>query len=205
VGVIRSGGADVGAGVCGSSDLGQPDDRRPSHLVGSSDLGADDAACHHRSHPEPGPWWLDNHCAGEVDDDRGHDHAGHSDDARSGAVSGKYRERCPLRSQPGPDEPGLPALRVRPDLQAKAQGWADRMARENALYHSRLSDGLATCWTGLGENLARSDSVAGAEQGLMRSSLHLSNILGRWDWVGVGVARTGSGFVVVQVFMSGCL
>ena len=117
-------------------------------------------------------------------------------DAPSDALAALNRDRT---SQ------GLPALRVRPDLQAKAQGWADRMARENALYHSKLSDGLATCWTGLGENLARSDSVAGAEQGLMRSSLHLSNILGRWDWVGVGVARTGSEFVVVQVFMSGCL
>ena len=100
---------------------------------------------------------------------------------------------------------GLPALRVRSDLQAKAQAWAERLARENALSHSTLSDGLAPCWTRLGENIAPGSSVTQAEQRLMSDQDHQDNILGRWDWVGVGVARGGGGVIVVQVFMSGCL
>jgi uncharacterized protein YkwD len=95
-------------------------------------------------------------------------------------------------------------LGVRSDLQAKAQAWADRMARENGLSHSTLSDGLQPCWTGLGENIASAPSVAQAEQILMNDPPHRANILARWDWVGVGVARKGSGVIVVQDFMSGC-
>lgn len=100
---------------------------------------------------------------------------------------------------------GLPALRVRADLQAKAQAWAEKLARENALYHSTLSDGLTPCWTRLGENIAPGPSVAEAEQALLRDPPHRANIMGRWDWVGVGVARTARGVIVVQVFMAGCL
>lgn len=100
---------------------------------------------------------------------------------------------------------GLPALRLRSDLQAKAQSWAEKLARENALYHSTLRDGLASCWTGLGENIANGPSVTQAEQLLMSDPPHRASILGRWDWLGVGVARTGQGVIVVQAFMSGCL
>jgi len=99
---------------------------------------------------------------------------------------------------------GLPALRVRSDLQAKAQAWAEKMARENGLSHSNLGDGLASCWTGLGENIASALSVAQAEQALMNDPPHRANILGRWDWVGIGVATKGGGVIVVQDFMSGC-
>ncbi len=100
---------------------------------------------------------------------------------------------------------GLPALRVRSDLQGKAQSWAEKLARENAYYHSNLRDGLAPCWTGLAENIGTGASVADAEQTLMGDPPHRANILGRWNWVGVGVARTGRGVIVVQVYMSGCL
>ncbi len=93
---------------------------------------------------------------------------------------------------------------TRPDLQAKAQAWADKLAREGALYHSKLGDGLTPCWTGLGENIADHRSMAGAEQLMMSDPPHRDNILGRWDWVGVGVARTAQGVVVVQDFMAGC-
>jgi uncharacterized protein YkwD len=88
---------------------------------------------------------------------------------------------------------------------AKAQAWADKMARDGTLSHSNLSDGVASCATALGENIAAHSSVAGAEQLLMSDPPHRANVLGRWDWVGVGVARSGNGVILVQDFMSGCV
>lgn len=120
---------------------------------------------------------------------------------RPGAITGNSVLDALNRDRTGQ---GLAALRVRSDLQAKAQAWAERLAREGPLYHSTLGDGLETCWTGLGENLAEASSVALAEQLLMADPPHRANILGSWDWVGVGVAPSAGGVVVVQVFMAGC-
>lgn len=100
---------------------------------------------------------------------------------------------------------GLPALKVRADAQAKAQAWAERLARENALYHSTMTDGLASCATAIGENVASAPSVAHAETALMGDPPHRENILAtRWTSVGVGVAKSAAGYVVVQVFIGGC-
>jgi uncharacterized protein YkwD len=100
---------------------------------------------------------------------------------------------------------GLPALPVRADAQAKAQAWAEKLARDGALSHSSLSQGLTQCWTGVGENVAMAPSVAQAEQILMADPPHRANILGsRWTAVGVGVARWAGGYMVVQVFVTGC-
>lgn len=100
---------------------------------------------------------------------------------------------------------GLPALPVRPDAQAKAQAWAEKVAGDAALSHSNMSQGLTQCWTAVGENVARAPSVAHAEQILMDDPPHRANILARrWTAVGVGVAPTAGGYVVVHVFVAGC-
>lgn len=100
---------------------------------------------------------------------------------------------------------GLPALPVRADAQAKAQAWAEKVARDGALSHSTMSQGLTQCWRAVGENVAKAPSVAQAEQILMADPPHRANILaGRWTAVGVGVAPTAGGYVVVQVFVTGC-
>lgn len=100
---------------------------------------------------------------------------------------------------------GLPALPVRPDAQAKAQAWAEKLAGDGRLSHSNLSQGLTQCYSGVGENVAMAPSVAHAEQILMDDPPHRANILApRWTAVGVGVAPSGGGYMVVQVFVTGC-
>lgn len=100
---------------------------------------------------------------------------------------------------------GLPALPVRADAQAKAQEWAEKLARDGRLSHSNLGQGLTQCYTGVGENVAMAPSIVHAEQLLMDDPPHRANILApRWTAVGVGVARTNGGYMVVQVFVTGC-
>jgi uncharacterized protein YkwD len=100
---------------------------------------------------------------------------------------------------------GLPALAVRADAQAKAQAWATKLAGENRIYHSNLNQGITGCTTGVGENVASASSVSLAETILMDDPPHRDNILStRWTGVGVGVAKSAAGYVVVQVFVAGC-
>ena len=100
---------------------------------------------------------------------------------------------------------GLPALPVRADAQAKAQAWAEKLATDGRLSHSNLSQGLTQCSSGIGENVAMASSVTHAEQILMDDPPHRANILAtKWTAAGVGVARTNGGYIVVQVFVTGC-
>jgi uncharacterized protein YkwD len=93
---------------------------------------------------------------------------------------------------------------------AKAQAWADKLARDGGLSHSNLADGLSgLCWRGIGENVGYGGSVASVQDGYMNSSGHRANILNTtWDVVGVGEARgTVNGYPVVftvQVFVDLC-
>lgn len=99
---------------------------------------------------------------------------------------------------------GRAALPTHDALNHKAQKWAERLAWIGHLEHSRLPDGVPSCWRGLAENVGFASSVAKAQDVLMASSAHRTNILGSWSYVGVGVARRGSTVFVVQVFMRGC-
>ncbi|HET6663228.1 MAG TPA: CAP domain-containing protein [Acidimicrobiales bacterium] len=93
---------------------------------------------------------------------------------------------------------------------AKAQAWADKIARDGGLSHSNLADGLGgLCWRGIGENGGYGGSIASVEDGYMNSPGHRANILNTaWDVVGVGHAPgTVSGRSVVftvQVFVDLC-
>lgn len=64
---------------------------------------------------------------------------------------------------------GYSSLAIQADAQAKAQAWAERLARENRLYHSKLSDGIRTKWCSLGENVGYGPSVAAVQDGYMKS------------------------------------
>jgi uncharacterized protein YkwD len=90
-------------------------------------------------------------------------------------------------------------------LQAKAQAWADRLANENALYHSHLADGIGGCWRELGENVGYGGSIADIQGAYMSSAGHRANILNaRFNYAAVGVAHRGDRVFTVQVFMQGC-
>lgn len=96
-------------------------------------------------------------------------------------------------------------LPVQGDAQRKAQAWADKLARENKLYHSKLSDGISVKWCSLGENVGYGPSVAKIEDAYMASSGHRANILStKWNGVGVGHATNGKRTFTVQVFIKTC-
>jgi uncharacterized protein YkwD len=90
-------------------------------------------------------------------------------------------------------------------LNRKAQAWAEKLARDNALSHSTLSSGLPSCWRGVGENVGFGSSIPAVQAAYMKSPGHRKNILDTtWDFVGVGSATRGSRVFTVQVFMRGC-
>lgn len=100
---------------------------------------------------------------------------------------------------------GRRALPSHATLDAKAQRWAEKLARDNALSHSTLTDGAPGCWESLGENVGYGPSVPSIQDAYMHSAGHRANILNtRWDYVGVGHARRGERTFTVQVFMKGC-
>lgn len=100
---------------------------------------------------------------------------------------------------------GRSSLSIQSDAQAKAQAWAEKLARENTIYHSKLSDGINTRWCSLGENVGYGSSVAGIQDAYMDSVGHRANILNtKWNGVGVGHATNGSRTFTVQVFIKTC-
>ncbi len=100
---------------------------------------------------------------------------------------------------------GLPAVHAHGQLQDKAQAWAEQLAREGRLRHSRLRDGVSDCWRRLGENVGYGASVSSVHAAYLASPGHRANILNRdFDAIGTGVATNGHRTYTVQVFMQRC-
>ncbi len=100
---------------------------------------------------------------------------------------------------------GLGQLSAQADAQAKAQAWAEKLARENTIYHSNLTDGIRVRWCSLGENVGYGPSIGTIQTGYMNSAGHKANILARkWNGVGTGVAYNGKRVFTVQVFIQTC-
>jgi uncharacterized protein YkwD len=99
----------------------------------------------------------------------------------------------------------LRTLPTQADAQRKAQAWAEKLARENKLYHSTLSDGIKVRWCSLGENVGYGPSIAAVQDAYMKSPGHKANILNtKWNGVGVGYAKNGNRVYTVQVFIKTC-
>jgi uncharacterized protein YkwD len=97
------------------------------------------------------------------------------------------------------------ALRSQSAAQAKAQAWANRLAREGRMYHSNLRDGINVKWCSLGENVGYGPSVQSIENAYMKSPSHRANILNtKWNGVGVGYATRGNRVYTVHVFIKTC-
>jgi uncharacterized protein YkwD len=100
---------------------------------------------------------------------------------------------------------GLRTLPTQADAQNKAQAWAEKLARENTLYHSTLSSGIKVKWCSLGENVGYGPSVAAVEDAYMASPGHRANIVStKWNGVGVGYATNGKRDYTVQFFIKTC-
>ena len=99
----------------------------------------------------------------------------------------------------------LRTLPTQADAQRKAQAWAEKLARENTLYHSKLPDGIGVKWCSLGENVGYGPSVPAIEDAYMASAGHRANILStKWNGAGVGYATNGKRVFTVQVFIKTC-
>ena len=98
---------------------------------------------------------------------------------------------------------GLPALRADPRLAAVATVWAEHMASNARLSHSRLDRRVEVRWSVLGENVGRGPGPEPIHSGLLASPAHRRNILDpRFDRVGIGIARRGAVLYVAQVFLA---
>jgi uncharacterized protein YkwD len=86
---------------------------------------------------------------------------------------------------------------IRARLMRYAEHHARVMARKKRLFHSPLSlDGFAA----LGECVGFGGSVLEVHKAFMRSPDHRGIILGRWGWVGIGVASRNGTRYVTEVF-----
>jgi uncharacterized protein YkwD len=99
---------------------------------------------------------------------------------------------------------GLPELTRVPELDAKAEAQADRMAKAGAIYHSRnLASGVSGGWTSIGENVAMAGSVDAAQTALEASPEHYANMTNPgYTQLGIGVVDHDGVTYVVQVFVS---
>jgi uncharacterized protein YkwD len=99
---------------------------------------------------------------------------------------------------------GLPELTRVPELDAKAQAQADRMAKRGNIYHSKnLASGVTDGWSSIGENVAMAGSVQDAQAALEASPDHYANMTNAAsNQVGIGVVSNNGVVYVVQVFVS---
>jgi uncharacterized protein YkwD len=99
---------------------------------------------------------------------------------------------------------GAPPLAEHVWLDLKAQAWAERMASEGWIFHSRLADGLDTIgWECLGENVGYADGtgdqLARLHDAFVNSPTHRHNLVDRrFTHMGVGLARGSDGTVYVS-------
>lgn len=89
---------------------------------------------------------------------------------------------------------GLGALQSHPNLVRDARGWSGVMARENRHFHTTtLAADTARSvpgWTRAGENVGRGWSIPRLHDAFVASPGHYRNIVGDFNYVGVGVVYT---------------
>lgn len=97
---------------------------------------------------------------------------------------------------------GLGTLRMDGGLQSHARNHTQDMIASGSIYHSSNSELQAAAgsgWTRLGENVGRGGSVSSLHQAFMDSSSHRGNILGDYNYVGIGADRSSDGVLYVTV------
>ena len=97
---------------------------------------------------------------------------------------------------------GLPALARNGSLNARARDWAKTMAESGGLKHSNIGS-LVPPWTAAAENIGKGGSVSSIFSLLKGSGSHVSNMVGTYTDVGIGVWRDAGGTLwTVHVFAS---
>lgn len=99
---------------------------------------------------------------------------------------------------------GLAPLAMSGSLQTYARSHSVDMANANKVYHStgaQLAAAAGSGWTNLGENVGRGPSVSALHTAFMGSSGHKANILGDYNYVGIGTTTKDGYIYVTAVFM----
>ncbi len=95
---------------------------------------------------------------------------------------------------------GLPTLARSGSLDAWARDWAKTMAESGSIMHSNIAS-LLPPWSAAAENVGKGGSVSTIFGLLKESSPHVSNMVGNYTAVGIGVWQDSSGTLwTVHVF-----
>lgn len=99
---------------------------------------------------------------------------------------------------------GLAPLAMSGGLQTYARSHSVDMANAAKIYHStgaQLAAAAGSGWTNLGENVGRGPGVSALHTAFMGSSGHKANILGDYNYVGIGTTTADGYIYVTAVFM----
>lgn len=99
---------------------------------------------------------------------------------------------------------GLNALEVYWDLTDDARTWTAQMIADGQISHNPNLAAVTSGWSSLGENVGVGPNVDRLHRAFMDSSGHRANILGDFNYVGVGADRAPDGnLYITVVFMKG--
>ena len=99
---------------------------------------------------------------------------------------------------------GLPPLSMAGGLQSHARSHTADMIAAGEIFHSssgELQAAAGSGWSNLGENVGRGGTVSSLHQAFMNSSGHRKNILGDYNYVGIGTGTSSGVLYVTVVFM----
>ena len=99
---------------------------------------------------------------------------------------------------------GLAALSVDGGLRNHARNHTQDMIDAGEIYHSssdELKAAAGSGWSKLGENVGRGGTVESLHKAFMASAGHKANILGDYNYAGIGTASSDGVLYVTVVFM----
>jgi len=97
---------------------------------------------------------------------------------------------------------GLGSLKMDSGLQSHARKHTGDMIAADEIYHSsssELQSAAGSGWEKLGENVGRGGSVSSLHQAFLDSPGHKANILGDYNYVGIGANTSDNGVLYVTV------
>jgi uncharacterized protein YkwD len=99
---------------------------------------------------------------------------------------------------------GRAALEIDDALRSHARIHTDDMVEAGEIYHSseaELTTAAGTGWSGIAENVGKGGSPTSLHDAFMASPAHKANILGDYNYVGIGIDNSGGHVYVTVVFM----
>lgn len=97
---------------------------------------------------------------------------------------------------------GLGSLHVDGGLQSHARNHTQAMIDNGDIFHSssaELAAAAGSGWSRVGENVGRGQAPTSLHTAFMNSSAHAANILGDYNYVGVGTGTSADGALYVTV------